>query len=221
MKRILPIIFILVLLVSVCACGKKEKETKETESTSVEQTGSLQGYSENTAGGSAAKADKNTSTTKAKAQASKAASDSGNRKYTRPTTTTRPAYTTEKGHVPHSSAPIEKTGDMAFTTSAKNKYIKAVAEKYNVEKSNLAAIYTVPENDSNIVLQFDGSTNGNGKPIRTKDTLVAIYTIDKKLNSRRASQDLKLNEYDYGEMKVIFFTTTRHIMPEFEKELNG
>jgi hypothetical protein len=72
-----------------------------------------------------------------------------------------------------------------------------------------------------MVLEFDGSTDGNGKLIRTKDTLIAIYTIDKNLNSKRASENRSLNEYSYGEMKVMFISTTKYIMPEFENELNG
>ena len=53
--------------------------------------------------------------------------------------------------------------------------------------------------------------------IRNKNTLIAIYSIDKALNSKRASEDRKLNEYSFGEMKVMFFSTTTYIMPEFEE----
>ena len=102
-----------------------------------------------------------------------------------------------------------------------NKYIKAVAQKYSVNSENLVALYTVPDNDGNIVLEFDGSTDGNGKLIRTKDTLISIYSVDQSLNSKRASENLSLNEYSYGEMKVMFISTTKYIMPEFEAELKG
>ncbi len=115
----------------------------------------------------------------------------------------------------------EKTGEMAFSDSADNKYIKAITTKYGVNAVNLVALYTVPDNDGNIVLEFDGSTDSNGKLIRNKDTLIAIYSIDKNFNSKRASEKLSLNEYSYGEMKVMFFTTTTHIMPEFEAKLKG
>ena len=115
----------------------------------------------------------------------------------------------------------EKTGEMAFSDSADNKYIKAIVDKYGVNAENLVALYTVPDNDGNIVLEFDGSTDGNGKLIRNEDTLISIYSIDKNLNSKRASEKLSLNEYSYGEMKVMFFSTTTYIMPEFETQLNG
>lgn len=131
-----------------------------------------------------------------------------------------PAF--EPTEVPSTTEKVyEKTGEMAFSDSADNKYIKAITTKYSVDSKNLVALYTVPDNDGNIVLEFDGSTDSNGKLIRNKDTLIAIYSIDKNLNSKRASEKLSLNEYSYGEMKVMFFTTTTHIMPEFETELKG
>lgn len=127
--------------------------------------------------------------------------------------TEAPTETTEKVY--------EKTGEMAFSDKADNKFIKSVANKYSVDSKNLVALYTVPENDGNMVLEFDGTTDSNGKLIRNADTLIAIYTIDKNLNSKRASEDRSLNEYSRIEMKAIFVSTTNYIMPEFEAELNG
>ena len=135
---------------------------------------------------------------------------------------TQQSPTFELTEVPSTTEKVyEKTGEMAFSDSADNKYIKAITTKYSVDSKNLVALYTVPDNDGNIVLEFDGSTDNNGKLIRNKDTLIAIYSIDKNFNSKRASEKLSLNEYSYGEMKVMFFTTTTHIMPEFETELKG
>ncbi len=116
---------------------------------------------------------------------------------------------------------LKKTGEMEFSDSADNKYLAAVAAKYGLDPSRLAAIYTVPDNNGNIVLYFDGTSDESGRLVRTADTLAAIYTVDAQLNSQCASEDSALNEYSYGEMKVMFFTVTKHIMPQFEKELNG
>ena len=115
----------------------------------------------------------------------------------------------------------EKTGEMAFSDSGDNKYIKAISTKYGVNDKNLVALYTVPDNNGNLVLEFDGSTDAQGKLIRNENTLIAIYSIDKNLNSKRASETTSLNEYSYGEMKVMFLSTTKYIMPEFEEELKG
>ncbi len=124
---------------------------------------------------------------------------------------------TEATTLPQTTKTYEKTGEMAFSDDKNNRYIDAVSQKYGVASENLVALYTVPENDSNLVLEFDGTKNADGAPIRNKDSLIAIYSIDKALNSKRASQDRNLNEYSYGEMKVMFFSTTTYIMPEFEE----
>ncbi|MBR5441701.1 MAG: hypothetical protein IKV44_01980 [Clostridia bacterium] len=120
---------------------------------------------------------------------------------------------------PQESTTLGKTGEMAFSDDPSNRYISAVATKYGVDSKRLVALYTVPENDANIVLEFDGTTDGNGKLIRNESTLVAIYSIDKALNSKRASKDSSKNEYPYGEMMVMFISTTKYIMPEFEGQL--
>ena len=119
---------------------------------------------------------------------------------------------------PQESATMGKTGEMAFSDDPNNRYISSVASKYGLDSSNLVALYTVPENDSNIVLEFDGSKDSNGRLIRTDKTLVAIYSIDRALNSKCASKDSSKNEYPYGEMMVMFMTTTKYIMPEFENQ---
>lgn len=124
---------------------------------------------------------------------------------------------TEATTLPQTTKTYEKTGEMAFSDDKNNRYIDAVSQKYGVDSENLVALYTVPENDSNLVLEFDGSKNADGTPIRNKNTLIAIYSIDKSLNSKRASENRNLNEYSYGEMKVMFFSTTTYIMPEFEE----
>lgn len=124
---------------------------------------------------------------------------------------------TEITTAPKPSISVEKTGEMAFSDQPDNRYISAITSKYGVDAKKLVALYTVPENDSNIVLEFDGTENSDGSLVRNKSTLVAIYSIDKELNSKRASEDKALNEYSYGEMKVMFFTTTTYIMTEFEE----
>lgn len=131
-----------------------------------------------------------------------------------------PIVTEQETVAPTTEKVYEKTGEMLFSDSADNKYIKAVTNKYGVDAKTLAVLYTVPDNDGNIVLQFDGSTDENGKLIRNENTLIAIYSVDKNLNSKRASENSSLNEYSYGEMKVMFISTTKYIMPEFQEELN-
>ncbi len=141
---------------------------------------------------------------------------------TKAQTVSVPAQITTQWDISETTEKVyQKTGKMAFSDSPDNKYIKAVSTKYGVNSTNLVALYTVPDNDGNIVLQFDGSRGTDGKLLRNADTLVAIYSVDKNLNSKCASENRTLNEYSYGEMKVMFISVTKYIMPEFQDELNG
>lgn len=119
-----------------------------------------------------------------------------------------------------------RTGVMAFSDSADNKYIKLVADKYGVSPSVLAAIYTLAyegmeqEADGNIVLQFDGSVDSEGKLIRTEDTLEMIYMIDADDVCTKASVDgSQQDDYNAAKRKVVVLFTTRYIMPKFQSEL--
>lgn len=113
---------------------------------------------------------------------------------------------------------MRRTGDMVFTYDANNKYMKAVIDKYGVDPQNLACTYTVPDNDGNLVFEFDGTTQ-NGKRVRTMDTLVAVYTVDKELNCKRASRDESKNEYPKNEMEVMFFSV-KYILKKYDAELS-
>lgn len=115
----------------------------------------------------------------------------------------------------------QKTGESLFTEDRNNKYLKAVAEKYGLDYNNAVCIYTVPDANGNVVLEFDGSVDKNNRYIRNNDTLIAIYTIDKNMNSKRASENESLNEYEYVEMKTMFFSTKKWLIPKFENELNN
>lgn len=120
-----------------------------------------------------------------------------------------------------SSTKYERTGESVFTDDPTNKYISAVVSKYGADPSLLAAVYTIPDADGNIVMEFDGTRDENGRLQRNADTLVAIYTVDKNLNSKRASDDKSKNEYSTIESKTMFFSVTKYIIPKFENELNN
>ena len=140
---------------------------------------------------------------------------------TEKTAPSQSAATTEKEPAKEesTSSKYTRTGESVFSDDPDNKYISAVASKYNLDKSLLAAVYTIPDADGNMVMEFDGTKDENGKLIRDENTLKAIYTVDKSLNSKRASKDAKLNEYSSIESKTMFFTVTKYIIPKFENEL--
>ena len=204
MKRILPIIICLGILVSLCACGSSEKTTTSTQSTTAPTT--------------------NEGTTLPKTEAT---TEPTTEEQTIPVTepisdaapTTEPAPLPTVTDAPTEETTLGKTGEMAFSDSPDNRYIKSIADKYSVNAENLVAIYTVPQNDSNMVLEFSGKTDASGKLVRNSSTLVAIYTIDASLVSKRASKDDSKNEYPSGEAIVMFMTVTTYIMPEFKDKL--
>lgn len=134
---------------------------------------------------------------------------------------TAPSQTETQGNAESTTSKYTKTGDSVFTDDKNNKYLSAVAKKYNIDTDNLAAIYTIPDTNGNIVLEFDGSKDENGKRIRNESTLIAIYSIGKDLNSKRASENASLNEYSEIEMKTMFFTVNKYLIPKFENELKG
>lgn len=218
-KRSVQLIVILGIIVLLCSCGKAEKPDilGTTENYTYETVPTTAPYTYQTQ-----QADVSYYTPVPSTSYETVVDTSAQTQITpnNPVTQQSPAF--EPTETPATTEKVyEKTGEMAFSDSADNKYIKAIVDKYGVDSKNLVALYTVPDNDGNIVLEFDGSTDGNGKLIRNEETLISIYSIDKNLNSKRASESLSLNEYSYGEMKVMFFSTTTYIMPEFETQLNG
>lgn len=212
MKKILLTGFSLILIISLCSCALPEiptadttAESKYTVNTSAEQSTTVPHTDETAL----------TTTEPATELSTETVTDM------MPTDPPAPPPT---AYVPETEAEettMGKTGEMAFSDDPDNRYIKAVADKYNVDPQKLVALYTVPQNDSNTVLEFSGKTDSSGKIIRNSSTLVAVYTIDAELNSQCASKDSSKNEYDSGEMMVMFFAVTTYIMPEFENELNG
>lgn len=211
MKRIISLTVCLLLIAGLCSCKKTEKENTTVYNTTTTEYVNVQ---------------TNTTTQIPVTEPSTEESTipvteiiSDTLPLTEPAT--KPEVTEIPTAPPTEETTMGKTGEMAFSDKPDNRYIKAIADKYSVNANNLIAIYTVPQNDSNMVLEFSGKTDASGKLIRNSSTLVAIYTIDASLNSKRASKDSSKNEYDYGEMSVMYIAVTTYIMPEFKTELDG
>lgn len=202
MKKLMSLILCIGLVLSLCACGSGENDVT-TDSTAAPATTT----------------NPNTTTKEEVTEPEATVPVTEDISDTAAPITPTPPPTAAPTEAPTEDTTIGKTGEMAFSDSPDNRYISAVADKYGVNSENLVAIYTVPQNDSNMVLEFSGEKDDNGKLIRDSSTLVAIYTIDAALNSQRASKDSSKNEYDTGEMMVMFITVTTYIMPEFENEL--
>ena len=222
-KNIIKAFTVLFVIMMLCGCGKKEESAETTQNyiTTEPATAVVNNFHTEEMIISAPETNMTVSQAPQTVTASETPSQAQPTQQQQTVTPSSTQAPTEQTPTETTEKVYEKTGEMAFSESSDNKFIKSVADKYGVDSKNLVVFYTVPENDGNMVLEFNGSTDSNGKPIRNKNTLVAIYTIDKNLNSKRASKDSSLNEYSYGEMMVMYMTTTTYIMPEFEAQLNG
>ncbi len=109
-----------------------------------------------------------------------------------------------------------------FTDDPSNKFIAAVAQKYGLDTSLLAAVYTEPVSDSNQVWQFNGKTDSSGKLLRNADTLQYVYSISADCSQIKRTGGLTGNDgYNAVSGYVVFTTTKQMMLPEFEAELNA
>ena len=72
----------------------------------------------------------------------------------------------------------DKTGENKLSDRPDDEFIVLVSEKYNVDKEALVAIYSVPDNGTNYVLQFGNTgTLLNKKYDKSANNLVRVYHI--------------------------------------------
>ncbi len=139
------------------------------------------------------------------------------------TTTKKSAGTTaKKKPSQNTTSKYEHSGTVHFSDSPDNLFIKAVVNAYGADPALLAAIYYVPQNDANTVLQFDGSKNSDGTLIRNEHTLKYIYTVDASYTVlQRASENpLENKGCKTTESMVMFYSVRKWLIPEFENELS-
>ncbi|MDO4154956.1 MAG: hypothetical protein Q4E21_08935 [Clostridia bacterium] len=192
LKRILPLVLLLVLLLS--GCGAKTADDATQTSAAPETT---------------------TQSNETTLPAATAAT-------TQEKTTAPPAKESPAPETTAAFTMPEKTGDMVFTDDADNKFIKAVVQKYGSDPARLACIYVVPEGDSNHVFEFNGKTDQNGKLIRNESTLKYVYTLNADCSEiTRAGGATGNDGLNAAQGLVVMQLTKKLILPEFEEELNG
>ena len=74
---------------------------------------------------------------------------------------------------------LSKNGDNKLSDHYDNVYIKLIAAEYGVDTDLLVAIYSVPDTGNNFVLEFSGKKDSDGAVVKSPDTLVKVYQIDK------------------------------------------
>ena len=109
-----------------------------------------------------------------------------------------------------------------FTDDPNNKFIRAVAEKYGLDTSLLAAVYTEPASDSNQVWQFDGKTDASGKRLRNADTLKYVYGVSEDCTEVKRTGGLTGNDgYNAASGYLVFTTTKKMLLPQFQAQLDA
>ncbi len=118
--------------------------------------------------------------------------------------------------------PLEKTGDNILSDDPDNEYIKLVSENKKVDASVLVAIYTVPDEGNNFVLEFDGTKDSNGKIIKSPDTLLKVHQVDKNKKIKTATVNgLGNSGVGYAEGKLVFYMVTNIVMPQYPDYFTG
>ncbi len=117
---------------------------------------------------------------------------------------------------------LSKNGENQLSDHHNNKYIKLISEKYNVDKELLVAIYSEPDTGNNFVLEFSGKRNEEGNVIKSPDTLVKVYGIDKKQNVCIATGKTTGNVgVSYAEGMLCFNMIKTIVMPQYPDYFTG
>ncbi len=108
----------------------------------------------------------------------------------------------------------DKKADMFYTDDANNKFIQAVAQKYNVSADGLACIYSVPSDDTNQVWQFSSNE-------RNPDTLKYVYLVSADCKTICRAGGVTGNDGMDMTMGILTFQVAKQqIIPLFQEELN-
>ena len=117
---------------------------------------------------------------------------------------------------------LTKNGDNVLSDHHNNKYIKLVSEKFNVDKELLVAIYSEPDTGNNFVLEFSGKRNEDGNVIKSPDTLVKVYSIDKNKKIAVATGKTTGNiGVSYAEGTLCFNMIKTIVMPQYPEYFTG
>ena len=117
---------------------------------------------------------------------------------------------------------ISKNGENQLSDHHNNKFIKLISEKYGVDKELLVAIYSEPDTGNNFVLEFSGKRNEDGNVIKSPETLVKVYSIDKNKNISVATGKVSGNiGVSYAEGILCFNMIKAIVMPQYPEYFSG
>lgn len=117
---------------------------------------------------------------------------------------------------------LSPKGNNMLSDNCENEFIKLVSETYNVDSDLLVAVFSVPDNGDNFVLQFNGKKDSKGNYIKSPDTLEKIYQIDKSKNIKIATGKKTGNVgVSYGEGMLCFNMVKTVVMQQYPDYFTG
>lgn len=115
-----------------------------------------------------------------------------------------------------------KQGDPVLNDSPDNEFISLISSKYKVSPELLVAIYSVPDNGTNFVLQFKNERGADGKVVKSPDTLEKVYNIDKDRSIMIATGKMTGNVgVNYAESLLCFGLVTESVMCQYPDYFTG
>ncbi|MEG0546744.1 MAG: hypothetical protein RR552_06105, partial [Oscillospiraceae bacterium] len=138
---------------------------------------------------------------------------------TKGTTKKADANTNNNVNSPEVTVVVTKENNMKVSLDKDNKFIKLVAERYDIDPLLLAVLYDGDGGDENTVWQFSGERDKNGKLLRSSRTLKFVYTV-KQNGAMQRTNGADINEgLSKSDGKMVFELTKRILLPIYKKQL--
>ncbi len=151
------------------------------------------------------------------------AATQGDNEYSVPTPTEQSNVSTTSGEDLFNELKNKtKQGDPVLNDSPDNEFISLISSKYKVSPELLVAIYSVPDNGTNFVLQFKNERDADGNVVKSPDTLEKVYNIDKDRSIKIATGKMTGNVgVNYAESLLCFGLVTESVMCQYPDYFTG
>ena len=139
-----------------------------------------------------------------------------------PTQTTQPGETTTLPPEIQKYTTLVKTGDNYLSDDPDNEFIAYIAKEKKVDPELLVAIYAVPDQGNNFVLEFNGERDAEGNVIKSPDTLKTVYNIGLDKSIKQTSGKITGNVgMNYAEGMLSFGLVQEVVMAQYPDYFTG
>lgn len=135
---------------------------------------------------------------------------------------TQPGETTTVPPEVQKYTTLVKTGDNYLSDDPSNEFIARIASEKNVDPALLVAIYAIPNQGNNFVLEFNGERDAQGNVIKSPDTLKTVYNIGTDNSIKQTSGKITGNVgMNYAEGMLSFGLVQEVVMPQYPDYFTG